>query len=90
MELQGKLRLQALVMRWDEQVVPLAREVRQEKALAETTGDFRRADELTADLNEVAVLIAEDAIALIRSLLDLPAEPEPGEEDPLVAGGMDV
>ena len=81
MELQDKLRLQALVKRWDEQVAPLAREVRQEKALAERTGNFKRADELSIDRDEIAALIAEDAIARIREVLDMPAEPEPEEEE---------
>jgi hypothetical protein len=67
-------RAEDMLARWEERAVPLDREVRAAYVLAEASGDYFEADELSQDRDDVFAQFAEEAVRLIRSAL---GKPEP-------------
>jgi hypothetical protein len=61
-----------MLARWEDRAVPLDREVRAAHVLAEASGDYFEADELSQDRDDVFAQFAEEAVLLIRSALGKP------------------
>lgn len=63
---------QDLLHRWDTLAAPLIQEAENARQSAEAAQTpWWRADEMTADANEVAAEFAEEAIALLRKVASL-------------------
>lgn len=61
-------RINDLLRRWDLLAVPLINEAKEMNRLTEMHGNWNKADEITADRNEVLAEFATEMIDLLREL----------------------